>query len=148
MPCGFPTASSILPNRVEFQWIRCSWGNKTGRLVINAFLVRTTRTDQFLLNEVCYVSVVTHATEVSQIDTHTPLLESRFSFPNSCQCSVDCRLLRSALILIRSTSKETGRRLTDLVTLPFIKADPSGFREDKIPGLGTNTSTRSRDQYP
>lgn len=70
------------------------------------------------------------------------------SFPNSCQCSVACGRLSSALILIRSTSKETGRRLTDLVALPFINAVPSGFREDKIPGLGTNTSTRSRDQYP
>lgn len=34
MPWGFPTASSMLPNSVEFQWIRWSWEENTASLSI------------------------------------------------------------------------------------------------------------------
>lgn len=44
IPWGFPTASSILPNKVEFQWIRWSWrsNNREAASALKVLLLRKT----------------------------------------------------------------------------------------------------------
>lgn len=47
---------------------------QTGRLMSNAFLVRTTKTDRLPLHCTGYISMVPHAQKNPQVDTHGALL--------------------------------------------------------------------------
>lgn len=68
IPWGFPTASSILPNKVEFQWIRWSWmsNDREATSLLKALLFRKTKIYQLLLDP---IHMVWYATTALQTDT-------------------------------------------------------------------------------
>ena len=78
IPWGFPTASSILPNKVEFQWIRWSWmsNDREATSLLKALLFRKTKIYQLLLDP---IHMVWYATTALQTDIKRLLVESWFS---------------------------------------------------------------------
>lgn len=124
IPWGFPTASSILPNKVEFQWIRWSWrsNNREVASLLKVLLLRKTEIYHLLLDP---IHTVWYAARVSQADPERWLVESQFSvwipylFLNRSRAQC---LSSSASFLIRSTSEGTCRFQIDFVA--FLRQHP------------------------
>lgn len=148
IPWGFPTASSMLPNKVEFQWIRWSWtsNDRQATSLLKVLLFRRTKIHQVRIDP---IHVVWYATRVSQIGTKRWLvnLGSLCEFLPS-YFSTEAGLSASQVLLL-SWSGAHLRGLADfkLISLPSLEDIPSGSHWNETPGLVTNMRTHWKDEY-
>lgn len=116
IPCGFPTASSMLPNKVEFQWIRCNWvsNNRQVTSLLNVLPLKKAKAYQLSLTIHTWYHMQ-HKYHKQTTALIRVLCRNVFLISEQKYCLVDCCLSSPALVLTRTTSKETDRSHIDLV---------------------------------
>ena len=158
IPWGFPTASSILPNKVEFQWIRWSWmsNDREATSLLKALLFRKTDISTtpwpYPYGMVCNNSITDRYKEMTgwiPVLCVTSFLlisqQKQGSVPlKFCFCP-DQEYIWGDLQISNWFSTSEGTCRFQIYFIAFLRDIPSGSSWNETPGLVKNMRTHWQD---